>query len=114
MTSVVFSARNDKAELKPLFITDNTTVKDLAKAGEVFTVFADSSQQAIDTAKLVNGKVRFKGDFQLGDAPGKDGNTRYLCRVWKSAPMSTDASSLLGIIDPETEDVGDDDDDDLF
>jgi hypothetical protein len=95
-TSVVFSARNENKELKPILIGTETTVADLAKA-DVFTVFADSSQQALDTAKATASKMSFAGDFQLGNIIGKDNQVRHLVRVWRTAPLTTDASALLGI-----------------
>ena len=96
MTNIVFSARNEDNELKPMLVTATTTINDL-RGCDVFTVFADSGKDAYTAASKAIKLVGFAGEPQLGSIIGRDGETRHLVRVWKSAPSSTDASDLLGI-----------------
>lgn len=96
MTNVIFAQRTADDSLKSMPIKADTTLADLLNC-DVFTVFADSANEAIAGANAATAKVNFKGIPQTGSVLGKDGNTRHFVRVWKSAPISTDASALLGI-----------------
>lgn len=96
MTSIVFSTRSTDNSLTPILVDSTTTVQMLSSAA-VFTVFADSPNAAIAAAETAKAKVKFEGTPQLGSVIGKEGATRHFVRVWKSAPLTSDASALLGI-----------------
>lgn len=96
MTSIVFSTRSTDDKLTPILVDSTTTVEMLSSAA-VFTVFADSAQEALKASAIVNAGVNFQGLPQMGSVIGKEGATRHFVRVWKSAPLTTDASALFGI-----------------
>ena len=79
-----------------MLVTTSTTIDDL-RGAEVFTVFADNGKDAYIAATKAVKLTGFLGEPQLGTISGKDGELRHLVRVWKSLPMSTDATSILGI-----------------
>jgi len=95
-TNVIFARRTESNDLKVLPITSSTKLADLINC-DVFTVFADTPAEAFMASQSATAKVSFEGVPQTGATTGKDGATRHYVRVWKSAPATTDATSILGI-----------------